>query len=165
MAGRPIQDFFGQTKQNIMTFELIEGTDGRKMSKSYKNFISLDATANEMFVKLMEIHDNLIIKYFTNCTQLHTEEVTKYEQRLNSDEHPKNIKLELAHHITSMYHGAKGADNAQAYFEKSISGGERPDDADIPVYEVEQADLPLVSLIRVIGMVSNSTEARNAISS
>ena len=91
LAGRPIQEAFGQPKQDIMTFELIEWTDGRKMSKSYKNFIPLDASANDMFVKVMEINDDLIIKYFTNCTSLYLDEIEAFQKRLDDWEHPLSL--------------------------------------------------------------------------
>lgn len=121
MAARPIQEAFGKPKQDILTLELIEGTDGRKMSKSYKNFIPLDASANDMFVKVMEIHDDLIIKYYTNCTQLYLDDIEKIQKRLDDGEHPRTIKIDLAKIITSMYHGDEAAEHAQAYFEQSIS--------------------------------------------
>ena len=165
LAGRPIQEAFGQPKQDIMTFELIEWTDGRKMSKSYKNFIPLDASANDMFVKVMEINDDLIIKYFTNCTSLYLDEIEAFQKRLDDWEHPRTIKLELAHIITRMYHGQEAASHAQEYFKRSISGGQRPEDGDISVHELIEDELPIVTLIRQIGMVGNSTEARNAIGS
>jgi tyrosyl-tRNA synthetase len=40
------------------------GTDGRKMSKSYNNFIALTEPAVDMFGKLMKISDE-IVTYFT----------------------------------------------------------------------------------------------------
>jgi tyrosyl-tRNA synthetase len=37
-----------------------------------------------MFVKLMEINDDLIIKYFEHCTELYFDEIKVYEDRLSS---------------------------------------------------------------------------------
>lgn len=165
LAGRPIQEQYGREKQDILTFELIEWTDGRKMSKTYKNFIGLDEAANDMFVKLMEVNDELILTYYTNCTDMYLDEIEEIKQRLNGGEHPRTIKLELAHKITSIYHGEKEADHAQKYFEDSISWGLRPSDEDIAVRTLASGELPIVTIIRQIGMVSNSTEARNALGS
>ena len=69
LMGRRIQRSFGMPEQDIMTFPLIEGTDGvRKMSKSYGNYVALDEKPNEMFGKLMTIPDSLVKKYFEALT-------------------------------------------------------------------------------------------------
>jgi tyrosyl-tRNA synthetase len=65
-------------------FNLIEGTDGRKMSKTYHNFIGLDESANNMFVKVMEIKDELILTYFEHCTDMFLEDIEQYKTRLES---------------------------------------------------------------------------------
>jgi hypothetical protein len=37
-----------------------------------------------MFVKIMEIDDSLILKYFEHCTPLYLEDIKIFEERLNS---------------------------------------------------------------------------------
>jgi tyrosyl-tRNA synthetase len=37
-----------------------------------------------MFVKLMEINDDLIMKYFEHCTGLYMDEIEVYKKRLES---------------------------------------------------------------------------------
>lgn len=165
LAWRTLQDAFGQEKQDIMTFNLIEWTDGRKMSKTYKNFVWLNEDANSMFVKLMEINDELIIKYFEHCTTLYLDEIKPYEERLNSWENPRNVKMELAVEIVSIYHWREKALEAKEYFEKTISEWIIPDEKDIEKEDLEEENIPLVSLLRITWMVWNSTEARNSISS
>lgn len=165
LAGRTIQEAYGQEKQAILAFNLIEGTDGRKMSKSFHNFIGLDFSANDMFVKLMEINDDLIIKYFEHCTTLYTDEIKAFEERMESGENPRNIKLDLAFEITKLYHNEEAATNAKAYFERVLKEGIVPDEKDIEKLELEADELPAVTLIREAKMVWNSTEARNALSS
>jgi len=165
LAGRRLQEAFWQEKQDIMMFSLIEGTDGRKMSKTYKNFVGLDFSAPEMFVKLMEISDDLIIKYFESCTDLYLDEIEIYQKRLESGENPRNIKIELAKAIVSLYHGEKGALEAEEYFQKVIREWVVPDEKDIPKKEIkcEGDSLPLVTLLVSAEMVKNSSEARNAL--
>jgi len=64
MAGRKAQEFFGQPPQDIMTLEMLEGLDGRKMSTSYGNVINLTDEPDDMFGKVMSLKDELLIKYF-----------------------------------------------------------------------------------------------------
>jgi len=165
LAWRTLQGAFSKEKQDIMTFNLIEWTDGRKMSKTYNNFIWLDFDANTMFVKIMEIKDELIIKYFEHCTTLYLDEVEEYKKRLESWVSPRDVKIELAKEIVKLYHWEKKATEAHNYFEKVLKDWLVPDEKDIEKIELEEDSLPLVTLIRVAWMVNNSTEARNALSS
>ncbi len=165
LAGRTLQEAYGKEKQDIMMFNLIEGTDWRKMSKSYKNFIGLDETANSMFVKIMEIKDELIIKYFVHCTTLTFDEIKPYEARLATDENPKNIKLDLAHEVIKLYHSETAAIEAKAYFEKVLSEWMIPDEKDIEKVEFEQEKVMLSTALREAKLVSNSSEARDSITS
>jgi len=85
-------------KQDIMMFDLIMGTDGEKMSKTKGNYISLDMSANDMFVRIMEIPDSQIIPYFQSCTTIDMEEITNIEKELKNA-HPRDIKKKLAREI------------------------------------------------------------------
>ncbi len=166
LAGRRLQEAFWQEKQDIMTFSLIEWTDGRKMSKTYKNFVGLNFSANEMFVKIMEIGDNLIIKYFESCTPLYFDEIEIYKKRLDSGENPRNIKIALAKEVVKLYHWETGALEWEAYFEKVLKDGIVPDEKDIEKIDIEEQneELPLVTVLVKSGLCNNSSEARNALS-
>lgn len=165
LAGRRLQEAYGQEKQDVMMFNLIEGTDGRKMSKTYHNFIGLDESANNMFVKVMEIKDELILTYFEHCTDMFLEDIEQYKTRLESWENPREVKIDLAKTIVTLYFDEDAAQEAYKYFEKVLKEGLVPDEKDIEKVELEDSELPLVSLIRQAGMVNNSTEARNALNS
>ena len=145
-------------------FDLIMGTDGQKMSKTKGNYISLDMPANDMFVKVMEIPDDQIIPYFQSCTTVDMEDIADIEKELKTA-HPRDIKKRLAREIVGLYHPEDAVAGAEKYFEATIAGGARPDDKDVKIYEYAAGEYPLVTLIREMGMVANSTEARNALSS
>ncbi len=69
LAGRNLQEAFGQPKQCILTLPLLVGLDGtRKMSKSLGNYIGIDESAKEIFGKSMSIPDELIYQYFELVT-------------------------------------------------------------------------------------------------
>lgn len=166
LAGRKIQEALGQEKQDIMMFNLIEGTDWRKMSKTYGNFIWLNFSANDMFVKLMEINDDLIMKYFEHCTGLYMDEIEVYKKRLESWENPRNVKIDLAKEIVKLYHGEQASIEAHAYFERVLKEWIVPDEKDIEKIDIESEtwELPLVTALVKSGMCNNSSEARNALS-
>lgn len=68
----------------------------------------------------MEIDDSLILKYFEHCTPLYLEDIKIFEERLNSWENPRNIKLDLAIEIVKLYHWEELAQEAKIYFERVL---------------------------------------------
>jgi tyrosyl-tRNA synthetase len=128
LAGRKLQEHYGQEPQNILVGPLLEGTDGRKMSSSWGNTITLLAESKDMFGKVMSISDDLIIKYFTLATRVPMDEIKKYESEMKSGKNPRDYKMKLAWELVKMYHSGKEADKAQDFFINQFSKKEIPDD-------------------------------------
>lgn len=138
-AGRVIQDFFGMPKQNIMNLQMLEGIDGRKMSTSWGNIITVVDEPNDMFGKIMSLRDELIIKYFRLCTDIDDETVSKYEDELkDNDNNPRDIKFILAEEIVKMYHNEKLASQAKQNFIEVFQNKGIPDN--IPEIEGAEGD-------------------------
>ena len=117
LMGRNIQKDFGQEPQITLFMPIIEGLDGvNKMSKSLGNYIGVNENANTMFEKVMKVPDNLIIRYFELCTDVHPNDIEKIKERLEAGENPRNIKMELAYTITELYHTKQEAENARAFY-------------------------------------------------
>lgn len=163
LAGRTLMEAHGMEKQDVLITPLIMGTDGQKMSKTKGNYISLDMSANDMFVKVMEIPDDQIIPYFESCTTWGLDEISAIQKKLSAGEHPRTIKKMLAHALVGLYHTSDLVTRAEAYFEETIAQWARPKDDDVIVHQYIAGDVSLVTLIREIGMVASSTEARNAV--
>ncbi len=117
LAGRPLQEHFGQRPQDVILNPLIEGLDGAKMSSSRGNVITLTASPNDMYGKVMSMGDAQLRTYFELCTRVPMGEV---EEILVG--HPKEAKQRLAREIVAMYHGTEAAQKAESGFMK-------PDDA------------------------------------
>lgn len=126
MAGRILQKRRGQKPQDVMTFELIEGTDGRKMSTSWGNVILIDDRPEDMYGKIMSIKDDLIIKYLMLITDIPIDEVKRYEKELKDGANPRNIKAKLAFEITKRYNGSKEAEEAAREFDQIFKNKEKP---------------------------------------
>lgn len=126
-AGREIQASFDMPKQNILTITMLEGTDGRKMSTSWGNIITIVDDPYTMFGKLMEVNDDLIIKYFTLCTDLTLLEIEEKKKRLDGGENPRDVKMDLASAIVSLYHTDKDANLAKNSFIETFQNGGVPD--------------------------------------
>jgi tyrosyl-tRNA synthetase len=164
LAGRTLQEAFGQVKQDIMTFELLLWPDGKKMSKTGGNCIAIDMEPNAMYVKLMEVADTLILDYFKVATLLDMTTIEVYQKRLESGEHPKNIKHELSTEIVSLYHGKEIAHTAREYFESVIAQGAMPSIESMAVHYSAETSIKLLQLVKNIGYFSTTGDARNGIS-
>ncbi len=132
LMGRSIQRDYGQDSQLTVFFPILEGIDGKnKMSKSLGNYIGVSDEANDMYVKVMKVPDDLIIKYFTLCTDLHPDKIVEIEKNMENGENPRNIKMDLAFEITALYHGQDEARKAQEYFETVYQKEEIPEDVEV----------------------------------
>jgi len=126
-AGRTLQKDLRHKESFVLTTPILEGPDGRKMSKSYGNAIWLDDNPNDMYAKVMAVNDDLLVQYFILATNLPLDKISDYGKKLKS-ENPINIKKELAHIIVSELHDKKSADEAQNNFKKTVQNKELPKD-------------------------------------
>lgn len=158
LAGRTIQQAYGQEQQDVLMMELLEGTDGRKMSSSWGNTINLNDDPNIMFGKVMSIPDKLMDRYFTLATNTlwqHIDELKK------SYSNPRDQKLILAHTIVEQYHGSDLARRAQENFVSQFSKKELP--SDIPSLKIKPGTYSAVELLVQTKLVSSKSEARRLI--
>jgi tyrosyl-tRNA synthetase len=159
-AGRVIQDYYGQPKQNLMTCTMLEGTDGRKMATSWGNIITVVDEPFDMFGKLMSLRDDLIVKYYTLCTDRTLEEIASIEKELAGGANPRDIKLSLANEIVTMYHTEKDASLAKNSWIETFSNGGVPDS--MPEIRATEGDLLSDVLIKH-EIVSSKTDWRRLV--
>ena len=130
LMGRNIQKDYGQSPQITLFMPLLEGIDGvEKMSKSLGNYIGVNEDADTMYTKVMKIPDNMIIKYYELCTDVHPDEIAKIKQRFLNEENPRDIKMELAKEITTLYHSKEEAEKAEENFKTAFQKQEAPENA------------------------------------
>ncbi len=147
MMGRHLQRVYNNHEKWVLTVPIINGTDGRKMSKSYGNFIALTEPANDMYGKLMSIADELIIEYFTLLTDVPAEEIAEMQHAMHAGENPMLFKKKLAHVITTAYHSEADAQKAAEHFAKTVQSKEVPDDAQ--VITVADQNIKLLELLKL----------------
>lgn len=154
-AGRAIQEFFGMPKQHIMNLQMLEGTDGRKMSTSWGNVVTVVDEPNDMFGKIMSLRDELIIKYFKLCTDIDEETISNYEKSLKDGDNPRDIKMILAEEIVKMYHNEKAASQARQNFIEVFQNKGIPDE--IMEATGKEGEL-FVDIVLRSGVVESKTE-------
>ena len=160
LVGRDLQVQEGQLPQVVLTTPLINGLDGRKMSKSYGNAIQLIDPPSEMFGKTMSIDDESMGIWFRHLTRLSPAEV---EALLAG--HPREAKARLGWELVAWLHGVPAADEARAAFDRQFVQGQLPDDIPERSYGGEWAaeGLPLTVLLREVQLAASGSEARRLI--
>ncbi|MBU1626965.1 tyrosine--tRNA ligase [bacterium] len=143
LAGRTLQKAFGQEPQNILTTPMLLGTDGRKMSTTWGNVITLEDEPSEIFGKLMSISDDMIMPYMRLCTDIPESEIIRDENAISSGSvNPMLIKKKLARDITRQFHNEELASKAEEEFEKLVQKKEIPDDIAEFIIEKPAAYIP-----------------------
>ncbi len=128
LMGRTLQKFMNKEEQVSIFMPILEGLDGvEKMSKSLNNYIGINDDPEVMFKKVMEIPDNLIIRYYELVTDATSEFICKVKDDLSSGKNPRDIKYDLAKTITSLYYNENEVNYAIDYYEKAFSKKDIPD--------------------------------------
>lgn len=165
LMGRTLQKSIGMNQQIAIFMPILEGLDGiEKMSKSMGNYIGIDESAIVMFKKVMEIPDNLIIKYFELATDEHPDKVDEIKKQLENGKNPRDVKLELAKIITSLYNSKEDTDLAIKYYENVFKNGNLP--SEIPEVKVLKNVNTLKEISKVFveeGVVQSNKEFRRLV--
>ncbi|MCM8761845.1 MAG: tyrosine--tRNA ligase, partial [Candidatus Omnitrophica bacterium] len=157
LAGRTIQEAFGQEKQLVITMPILRGTDGKlKMSKTYGNHIPVDATPDDMFGKIMSIPDDIMEEYFSLLTSL---DKTFFKKMIKDN--PREAKGLLAKEIVKEFFDEKKAEEAERKFDKVFKEKQIPDE--IPEFAVEKGEVSVVDILFNSGILPSKMEARRMI--
>lgn len=164
LAGRAIQAHNGAEPHVMVTVPLLSGTDGRKMSKSFDNSVNITDSPRDMYGKLMRISDEQIPSYLDlACMLMNSVQSAHLKQAYISGEvNPIEIKEDIAHHVTSQYHGEDVGDEERGWFQDHIRNKRPPDD----ITEIDITDEQLegghtwASIMVALGLMKSKGEVR-----
>ena len=156
LVGRELQKHYGQKPQCVLTMPLLEGLDGvNKMSKSQGNYIGITEPTKEIFGKLMSISDQLMWRYFDLLSFRSAAEIAQFRREVAEGRNPRDVKVELAIEIVTRFHSQKDAQDALVDFEGRFQRGQIPTEME----EFVVAAGPVAQILKIIGLVSSSSEA------
>lgn len=156
LVGRELQREYDQEPQEVITFPLLVGLDGKeKMSKSLDNYIGIDEPAEIMYEKAMKIPDDVLVDYFRLTTDLPRQKV---EDLIGTD--IVNAHIEYAKEIIRMYHGEEFIETAMKRY-KDIASGGVPDD--LKEIKVEEQEIGICELLKRAGFAASNGEAKRMI--
>ena len=157
LMGRTLLRNYKAKEKWVLSLPIINGTDGRKMSKSYDNFIALNDEPKDMFGKLMSIKDQEMNTYFEIFTDENLEEIDVLIKKS-----PRDAKVKLAICIVTWLHDAASAQEALEDFQTKFVRKEVPDQ--IPEFSAGASEMGVLDLItKVCGFVSSNGEARRIV--
>lgn len=158
LVGRELQREHGQEAQAVMLMPILEGIDGvKKMSKSLGNYVGITETPEEMFMKLMQLPDNMIRRYFELCTDVPMDTV---DARLQAD-NPRDCKRWLAREIIAIYHSAEAGERADQEWLRVVSNKGIP--ADMEECRLESSSVKAVDLVMAAKLAPSKREARRLV--
>lgn len=159
LMGRTLQKEYGMEKQIAVFMPILEGIDGiEKMSKSLGNYVGINEDPKDMFIKIMQIPDELIVKYFELATDIHPDEIQKIKESLSKNEiNPRDMKMRLGREIVRLYYDEIEANLAEENFKTIFQKEQVPED--IPIITIDSND-NIVSAIAKYGVISSNSEIR-----
>lgn len=161
LAGRTIQKYYEKPEQDIIVTQMLEGTDGRKMSSSWGNVIALTDAPDAMFGKIMTLRDELITKYFTLCTDMPEDKIQEMEKSMREHTtNPRDTKLLLAETIVSLYFGRHEAQKTRDNFIRIFSQKKIPDN--VPTLHA-QINKKWIDYLVQSSLIESKSEAKRII--
>jgi len=115
---RQTQEIFGQKPEVCIMAPIINGIDGRKMSKSYNNCIWINDTPKDVFGKAMSISDAVMYQWYP---------IFFDAPEWDIKEHPMTKKKKLAQKITEEIWGAEAGIKERESFETQFQSKKLPE--------------------------------------
>ncbi len=156
---RKIMRQSGMNEEVILMTPILEGTsgDGRKMSKSYGNYIAVNATHEDKFGKIMSIPDRLVGQYFRCFSDVHQQELDELDAFIAKN--PLEAKKQLATLIIALE--TKNIDDGlreRESFERKFSQKKINNEDCIEL--MEKADTSIFNALLESGQFKSKSELR-----
>lgn len=156
LVGRELQRDYGQAPQEVATFPLLVGLDGKeKMSKSLDNYIGVSEGADIMFEKAMKVPDDVLLTYFTLTTDYNLDKAKKLIETDIMKAH-----TEYAMTITKMYNSEEDAVKAYERY-KSVASGGIPEN--IEITKMGKKECQLIDCLMATKLCVSTSEARRMV--
>ena len=151
-----------------MTITLLLNSEGKKMGKTEKGAVWLDAektTPYEFYQYWRNVSDQDVIKCLKLLTFVPIEQIEEMERTLEGQQLNQAKEL-LAYSLTELVHGKEAADQAQdaakAIFTSGSSSENMPTTA-IPAADLQDGGMGILTLMVKAGLCASNGEARRLV--
>lgn len=164
---RTVMGIHGKRPEVVMTTDIMEGTDGsgRKMGKSYNNYVGLTQDPSEIFGRIMSIPDSLMEQYYKMITEIEDSEWESMKALMDDKSiNPMDFKKTLAFDLVNVLHGDTAAEAAEAEFVQKFSKKQYAEVQEMPELEVAEGVDPngLVALVASALSAARGTSVSNS---
>jgi len=159
LAGRTLMKSLKNKEKFVIAGKLLTDNSGKKMGKSEGNMIAFADTPEDMFGKIMNWTDGMIVSGFEICTRIPMSEVEQVKKDLEAGANPRDAKFKLAYEITKTFLGVEAAKFGQEHFEKVIQSKDRPDE----ILELKPTSYNIIEVLVESGLSTGKSDARRAI--
>lgn len=160
LVGRHLQSQAGQAPQIIITWPLLEGTDGvHKMSKSLGNTIGINDAPDDMFGRLMSISDDLMWRYFELLSFRSSADIAALKQAVAEGRNPRDVKFELGIELVDRFHGVGRGEQAREQFIARFRDHQLPDELPEVRLAAPAAGLGIAAALTACGLTESNSEA------
>ena len=162
LAGRKLQEAYGQDPQVCITFPILMGIDGHtRMSKSAGNYVGIAETPEVIYGKVMSIPDRIMLDYFRLVTRWTPDQVAQIEADLAAGRtHPMDAKKQLAWEIVDCYHGNQAANDAAGRFERVHQRRQLPEE--MPEMQLSEP-MAIPDLLVIAGLCLSKSDGRRLV--
>jgi tyrosyl-tRNA synthetase len=162
LAGRKLQESFGQRPQVCITMPILVGTDGYlRMGKSKGNYVGIDEPPEDKYGKTMSIPDEAMRNWFELVTRWTPEQIGDLLDAVERGElHPMEAKKKLAWEIVSIFDGDEAATEAAAHFARVHQQRKLPEDMPSRILT---GPTNVVDIIHDVGFAPSKSQARRLV--
>jgi tyrosyl-tRNA synthetase len=123
----------GQKEEVVLMTPILEGTagDGRKMSKSFGNYIALSEEPKDKFGKVMSIPDSLLMQYYKAFADVRSSELDSLKAFCAQS--PFEAKKQLASLVVALGDGLEAGLKEREEFERFFSKKVIDTEASVPL--------------------------------
>ena len=152
-----------------MTITLLLNSEGKKMGKTEKGAVWLDAektTPYDFFQYWRNVGDADVIKCLKMLTFLPIEQIEEMEQHLDSGAAYNQAKETLAYELTALVHGKEEAEKQLAAAKAIFAGGGVSDDrptTEISADDLTDGEIGILTLLVKAGLCPSNGEARRLV--
>jgi tyrosyl-tRNA synthetase len=172
LVGRDLMGKYGKRPQIVMTMPILEGTDARiengqvvgpKMSKSAGNYIGIQEPPDAMFLKAMQIDDDVIFRFFELVSSRTQTEIDVLKRERAAGRNPMQIKAIFARELVERFHGPEAAARSATEFERVYTGDAVPEEVPRIELDAHGGVAELAWALKQAHLVASTSEARRLV--
>lgn len=162
LAGRTLMKKLKNKEKFVLATKLLVDAEGKKMGKTEGNMVNLDEKPKEMYGRIMNWPDSLIVLGLELCTGVSLKEIKEISNQIKQGGiNPREVKARLAREIVTLCHNEEKAKRAGREFDRVFKEKELP--SQIPEVKLKENTFTILDLLVKTKLVSSKSEAKRLI--